>query len=116
MSDDILARLDAQFDCSIQREAAARIRELTAAIEFAEAGNGGMWHFWCEKAAELANDLGAERQRSVWAEAENAALRAAADGLAGALEWWKTVAEHCSISDGVCCCGDDIILGENRDS
>lgn len=66
------------------------------------------WPNLWQRIAQL-KELSNERwKRAVSAEAELAALRKAADALAMNLEAWEVIAHHCTISDGVCCCGEDM--------
>jgi len=48
------------------------------------------------------------RARAESAEAERDALHARVEQLADLLGQWRTLAQHCAISEGVCCCGDDM--------
>ena len=58
--------------------------------------------------AELEDRLDAARQDAREAEAHAEELAAKLAKAVEALDAWLNVAAHCSIEEGVCCCGDDM--------
>lgn len=90
MTEDLLQRLDEAatdthyIDHETAREAAARIRELEAALDIGVEG-AGMWRFWSKKADEFAKLSAMWKARADRAEAQRDALAAEIQHLRTAL-------------------------------
>ena len=81
------------------RALSARVFDLEAAIDSAEAehgltSNGNLWRFWSKEARDLASKLTEERARAEAAEAERDALKAQLAEAVGVLRQIRNMKPH----------------------